>query len=151
MKRKINILIIGFLLVVFYSSCTLSAKDKIKLNDLTQSNFNDEQNKNDSTSADTILNRFYERIKVLKEVEDKQKEILKKTNNKNGIDFFVKKQPTSEDPYYWIQVGFLNSVRLEVFYNFYAYPDNNKLEFLDTINDTILEIKPNNFSLPHIK
>ena len=59
-----------------------------------------------------------------------------------GVDarIILQAEPSKETPYYWIQVGIYHDDMLTPEFNFYVYPKNMQVKFLDTVHDRILSL-----------
>lgn len=84
--------------------------------------------------------KLLKQVSQLKEVIKKESFIDSLSNGQNGITIIVQEKPTEEKPYYWIQVGYNNTFRLEVYYNFYVYPKDMKIMYLDTESGNVLNL-----------
>lgn len=53
------------------------------------------------------------------------------------VTLLVQSEPSVDNPYYWVQLGFMTDERFTPYLNFYI--DNNKqVQFLDTSKDTLI-------------
>lgn len=75
---------------------------------------------------------FISKIKTFSMVINEEKRV-------GTLEYIIKDTPTIDNPYYIIQVGKINSYRLEIFYNFYCYPKTGKIKLYNTLNDTLIE------------
>lgn len=119
MKDLINILI-WVIAIFLFASCegkaNITTSNKISVDSLNMIN--------DST--------FISKIKAFSIVNNKEKII-------GTLQYIIKDTPTQTNPYYIIQVGKMNSYRLEIYYNFYCYPKTGKVKLYDTLNDTLID------------
>ncbi|HMH20152.1 MAG TPA: hypothetical protein VK563_00180 [Puia sp.] len=88
------------------------------------------QNKNLNDSE--LVNKALDKLFQLQEVKRKNKFIDSLTKHTKGISMRVMQKPSKLTKYYWIAVGYDNDLRFETYYNFYVYPDNMSIRYLDT-------------------
>jgi len=56
------------------------------------------------------------------------------------VSMIVKQKPAEKFKYYWIQVGGLTKDRFAPILNFYVSPDNDSIQFLDTVSGSLLSL-----------
>jgi hypothetical protein len=74
---------------------------------------------------------FISKLKYLKLVLTQEKKV-------GALEYIIKDIPTKENPYYIIQAGKTNNYRLEIFYNFYCYPNSGDIKLYDVLYDTLV-------------
>jgi hypothetical protein len=89
----------------------------------------------------SVENAILDKIHNLPEVKAKQHFIDSLTNHKSGISMIILKTPSNSKPYYWIQVGYDNSIRFEPYYNFYVYRKGLVINFFDPMTNRILNLE----------
>lgn len=88
---------------------------------------NDKYNFDDSL----IVSRILDKLSRLPEVRRKNRIIDSLTHHSKGISMRVMHQPDKSKNYFWIAVGYNNSLRFETYYNFYVWPDKMIIKYLD--------------------
>lgn len=72
-----------------------------------------------SAIEDALLLKIYK----LKEVQEREVYLRKLTKGKGKISMIIAERPTNSNPFYLIQVGYINDIRLEIYYNFHINSD----------------------------
>jgi len=85
-----------------------------------------------------IVNRIMNKLLNLREVKQKDVFVDSLTNHKKGITMRVIGKPEKLKKYYWIAVGYDSDLRFETYYNFYVWPDNMLVKYLDPISGKAL-------------
>lgn len=101
--KKLQFVILSVILIT--GLCSFKLTDKNSFHNFCYSN-QDQETK--------IIDNIYR----LQEVQDKEKYLQKLTNSKGHLAIVISNKPTKEIPYYLIQVGYDNSIRFEIYYNF---------------------------------
>ncbi len=94
--------------------------------------------KQDSTKDDSMV---YANISQLKEVKEKSRFVQKLSDNMHGISIIIQARPSASLPYFWVQVGYINEKRLEVYYNFYVFKKNWEIKYLDVLTNKTLSLE----------
>lgn len=75
---------------------------------------------------------FISRIRLLEIIMSEEERV-------GTLSYVVREVPTPERQYYIIQVGKVNSYRLEIFYNFYCYTETGVIKLYDPVRDTLID------------
>jgi hypothetical protein len=121
----------------------INKSHQTKLNDSFKSDSNSSLQQNDPVIVDDKLrDKIIDKIANLAEVQEKSIYIDSLTKGKNGISVIILSSPSKTDPYYWVQAGYNSSVRFEPYFNFYVYPPNLEIKYLDVNNeDKLVSLK----------
>jgi hypothetical protein len=130
-----NLLMLLFVLII---SCTSENKKKlnqeIPLRDTSKIMDNAGINTNDTI----IENRALDSVFKVAEVQKLSNFIDSLSNHTRGVAMITRQKPEGQRNYYWIQVGDNNGLSFQPTYNFYVYPDNFEIKFLNTMKDDSL-------------
>jgi len=78
----------------------------------------------------------------LKEVQKRNKYVIKKSNGKRKLTILIYKKPEeTEKEYYWLKVVEDNGSNFYSHYNFFVYPKHMKVVYFDTVNNKEIELK----------
>jgi hypothetical protein len=85
-------------------------------------------------TATILTQKFFN----LKEIRDQQKHLQKIVNANAKISIYISSKPSKNDPYFILQVGYINSVHFEVYDNYridtkYIYR-SNIVPFIEIMN-----------------
>ena len=90
-------------------------------------------------SSPTDESILIKKVFGLKEVQQEQQHLHRLLGKKANISIYISAHPTVKAPYYFLQVGYVNSVRFEVYDNYridkkfiFKTPIANYIEVLDT-------------------
>jgi hypothetical protein len=97
-----------------------------------------------SSKAKTQANverKIIDTIMHIEEVALKDILIRKSTNGKRHFSYAIWSCPTSENPFYWVKVMEDNGTSYVTHYNFYVYPKDFSIKYLDTTSDILIPLK----------
>ena len=90
----------------------------------------------------TLEQRICDIVYALPEVKERACYIKKETKGKRHLRIEITQTPKeSDEKYYWVRVGEVNDIAFVTHFNFIVYPDNFKIKYYDTINDTIISLE----------
>lgn len=90
---------------------------------------------------DSLKSVIFKKISKLKDVQKIHKEVVRKSKNLEHLSYIMRKTPTKEFRYYWVQVGINKEERFMVLLNYYVDVKKNRIYLYDPINDTKVLIK----------
>jgi hypothetical protein len=142
--KKNNVLILsGFMAAFFCASRVAEAfpeNHKRFSNEWSEKHFFLEEKLNvliDSVNLKRIMYKLFN----LPEIRKKNKFIDSLTNHKKGISMRVMKSPDRMIKHYWIAVGYDSDFRFETYYNFYVWPKQMFIKYLDPITGELLTLE----------
>lgn len=128
------------IITVFVQSCTFHRDHKKELSNHIDNS--KEVDKSQSSLTDSLLKDFVlDKIGNLPEVKAKQKFADSITNTKRSITILIAKTPSEAEPYYWVQVGYDNTIRFQPFYNFYIYKKDLSIKYFDPLTNKTMSLK----------
>ncbi len=89
----------------------------------------------------SIENRIIDTILKLKEVKERAEYVEKVTNGKRHLGICIYKNPSKDQPYYWVKAWEDNGSNYVTHFNFYVYRRPFQIKFLDTVEDTVISLK----------
>lgn len=147
MKLRYNFI---FFILIILSSCNQAIKSSdtpIINNALNEANEKFDY-KNNDIEIDTIVipeeiqKKIFDTILALPEVKKEAKYIEKCSNGERHlIIWFNPSQQDLNEKYYWVKVGEDNGDAYSTHFNFFIYPENFEIKFLNTVlNDSIMSL-----------
>ena len=65
----------------------------------------------------------------------------KNSNGKRHFNYAIWSRPSRETPYYWVKVREVKGFSFVTHYNFYVYPKDFSIKYLDPVSDTLISLK----------
>lgn len=90
-------------------------------------------------------------IMELPEIQKKNKEVEKYSKGKRHLSGYVNTWPTSEDPYYWVDVAEDNGDSYVTYYTFAVDNNDLKIKFYDPIQDSLISLEAWRKAVPAYK
>ena len=130
-----------FLMMCFVAvSCTHRISESENSNTKTDSILvknSKTKTQSDSAKIDPILEKCFDLINNLPEVNAQNKYIDSISNHKRGIVLLLYQKPDSIFPYYWIKAGDNLELNYNTYYNFYVNPQTFEVRYLDVLSDSV--------------
>jgi hypothetical protein len=97
----------------------------------------DKNNRKDSIKIDKILDR----VLALPEVKAECKYVETESKGTRHLAVAMYATPTKNRKYYWVKAWEDNGMNDVSHFNFFVDGKNQAIKYLDTVNDTLLELK----------
>ena len=85
--------------------------------------------------------KIINKIQQLPEVKKASAALERRTNGKRHIKYVVYERPSKEFKYYWVKVMEDNGEMYVSDFNFYINPKTLSIKYLDTDNDSVMDLK----------
>jgi hypothetical protein len=92
------------------------------------------------TDDSVFVNKIMDKLFSFPEIKRKQAFVDSLSHHKRGISMIVMQKPGKANKYYWIAVGYNGAQRFETYYNFYVWPSQMEIKYLDTESGNLLTL-----------
>lgn len=139
-----NIILATVLILITYS-CNGESKNTIDQSSpdlMSDTTFNQEDSVFVSTDTSrAVIDTVFSRIAKLSKVVKLEKEISSRSNDEQHLSYVVRKEPTEDFKYYWIQVGVNKNDRFETLLNFHFDSTTGEIFYFDVDNYERVSLK----------
>jgi len=92
------------------------------------------------TDDSAIVNKIMDKIFGFPEVKRKQAFVDSLSHHKRGVFMMVMQKPGKVNKYYWIAVGYNGTQRFETYFNFYVWPSQMVIKYLDNETGNLITL-----------
>lgn len=90
---------------------------------------------------DSLEDKAISELYKLTEIKQRHRFIDSISEHKRGIAFIVRKRPTHNKDYYWIQAGDNTALRFQPIYNFHVYLPDLRVKYFDPFANVELTLE----------
>jgi hypothetical protein len=97
--------------------------------------------KNDLRISNEIEEKITSAILAIPEVQKEAKYIENTSNGERHLIIWIYQTPKKlNEKYYWVKAGEDNGDAFSTHFNFFIYPENLEVKFLNTLNDSVVSL-----------